>query len=507
MQAKADVIALDLSRLLDGSAPANAIAYSAPLAASASRNNVALAKIQSVEWGTLDAVTKKFIACTSCIPEAVKVTTHDTQDHLFQTGQGSATRSAVAASNAIAGFSIGSFAAAINPLNPNDASGGLLNALLGDALNTSVLGYSGLADANVTYLQIANELALGTPSELFTGNVSAYDAVRAQAEVLRRGSGNAAQVAVLDQILAVPNSPLRDVSVAQVANVQAGGETAALASTVNVLDFVTTGAFIANGTSGLSIPSTLLGIPGLSGNIGLNLIQSPQTAFGPLGTKASTSQADLTATFPIDTGSACDSTSNLVTLLTNLLGSVGNLLNILLTGVNCGTLLNPRKIVDLTVNATLGVHLAKATGTIDRIACTSSNEQLGVAVQSGLVSTSLSLNVVARVGTTSLPAFGVALNTTGSGAASRADFVLPPELFDVFKSTTPASGDLGLVPTQLDSQGLGALLTPLKNAVNPIATLLNDKLVLPLAKMLGVRVASADIAPRLVSCDAVKLVG
>jgi uncharacterized membrane protein len=505
MQAKADVIALDLSRLLDGSTPANAIAYSAPLAASASRNNVALAKIQSVQWGTLDKATGKFLACPNCVPEAVKVTTHDTQDNLFQTGEGSATRSAVAASRAIAGFSIGSFAAAVKPgSDPSGFGSGLLNALLGDALNTSVLGYSGLATANVTYLQIANELGLGTPNELFTGDVSAYDALDAQAEILRRGGNNAAQVAVMDAILAVPNSPLHDVSVGEVANVQAGGENAALASTVNVLDFLTTAAFIANGSSGLAIPSTLLGIPGLSGNIGLNLIQSPQTVYGPIGVQARTSQADLVVTIPVNSTTACGSTTALTSLLTSLLGSVGNLLNILLTAPLCNGL---NRLVNLTTTATFTIHLANATGTLDRVACTSSNEQMGVRVQSGLVSTTLALSIAARIGSTNLTPIGVTLGTTGNGATSRADFVLPPELFDVFKQTTPPSGNLGLIPLELDSKGLGLFLTPLHGVLDDIISRLDARLVQPLTKMLGIRVASADIAPRLVSCDAVQLVG
>lgn len=504
MQAKADVIALDLARLIDGSTTAGAINYSAALAASAARNNVPLAKVESVQWGTLDVATKKFIACASCIPQAVKVTTHDSVDRVFQAGDGEVTRSAVGASSAIAGFSIGSFAAAINPVNPNDATGGLLNALLGDALNTTVLGYSGLASANLTYLQIANELGLGTPSELFTGDVSAYDALRAQAEILRRDSPDAAQLAVLDSVLAVPNSPLRDVTVGEVANVQAGGENAALLSTVNVLDFVSASAFLANGTSGLSIPSALLGIPGLSTNLGLNLIQAPQTAFGPLGTQARTSQADLTAGIPIASTTACGSTTALITLLTSLLGTVGNLLNLLLGAPLCGGL---NRLVNLDVTASLGIHLANATGTIDRIACTATNEQLGIGVQSGLVSATLTLSITARIGSTNLTPIGVLLGTTGSGASSRADFVLPPELFDRFKQTTPPSGNLGIVPTQLDTAGLGLFLAPLHAVIDPVVASLDTKLVQPLTKMLGVRVASADVAPRLVSCDTVKLVG
>ena len=503
MQAKADVIALDLARLIDGSTIASAINYSAPLAASAARNGITTAKVQSVQFGSLDQTTKKFIACTSCIPSAVKVVTHDSVDFLFQRGSSSVTRSAVGIQQALAGFSIGSFAAAINPLNPNDATGGLLNALLGDALNTTVLGYSGLATANLTYLQIANELGLGTPNALFDGSVSAFEALEAQADILRRDNANAAKVAILDQVLAVPNSPLHNVSVGQIAHVEAGGENAALGSSVNVLDFLTTGAFIANGTSALAIPATSLGIPGVSGNLSINLIQSPQTAFGPLGTQAQTSQADITLQVPIASTTACGSTTAVLNLLTSLLGTVGGLLNLLL-GASCGLL---QSAVGLNVNASFGIHLAKATGTIDRITCGASQKQLGIGVQSGLVSTSLGLSITPRVGSTNLPPFGVNLNTTGTGASSRADFVLPPELFDQYKSTTPSSGGLGLVPTQLDTQGLGLFLAPLHGVIDSVVTQLNNNLVLPLSKLLGVRVASADVAPRAVSCSAVKLAG
>ena len=504
MQAKADVIALDLARIIDGT-PANLINYSSALAASASRNDVPVAKITAVQWGTLDAATKKFVACTICVPSAVKVTTHDTISYFFQRGTGSVTRSAVGSRSAIAGFAIGSFAAAINPLAPNDATGSLLNNLLGNSLGAGVLGYSGLASSNLTYLGIANELGFGTPSELFTSNTSAYDALHAQAEILRRNSGNAAQVAVLDSVLAVSNSPLKNVTVGQIANVQAGGENAALGSNVNVLDFLSTGAFIANG-SGLSIPATLIGIPGLSGNMSVNLVQGPQTAFGGLGAWAETSQADITLSIPIASTTACGSANALTTLLTGLLGTIGGLLNILLNAGVCPTNIL-QKVANLTATATFGIHLAKARGTIDNIACGTSNKQLGVGVNSGLVSTDLDVIVTTKVGTTTLPTFGVGLHTTGNGSPSRADFTLPPEVFGTFKSTTPASGSLGLVPAQLDTQGLGLFLASLHGVIDTVSASLNTNLIQPLAKLLGVRVASADVAPLLVNCTAVKLTG
>ena len=41
---------------------------------------------------SLDAATAKFIACTSCIPTAVKVSTHDTISYFFQRGNGDVNR-------------------------------------------------------------------------------------------------------------------------------------------------------------------------------------------------------------------------------------------------------------------------------------------------------------------------------------------------------------------------------------------------------------------------------
>ena len=214
MQAKADVIALDLARLIDGAPPANSrLAYSAPLAGLRQPQQRRAGQDHSRRSGARSTRSPRSSSparAASPTPSRSPPTT--TQTTSSSTAPGSATRSAVAASNAIAGFTIGSFAAAINPLNPNDASGGLLNALLGDALNTSVLGYSGLATANLDLPGDRHELGLRHPQRARSRATSApTTSCRAQAEILRRRSGNAAQVAVARQHRsAVPNSPLRE---------------------------------------------------------------------------------------------------------------------------------------------------------------------------------------------------------------------------------------------------------------------------------------------------------
>ena len=218
----------------------------------------------------------------------MKVTTHDTIRTTSSSRAG--LRHALRGRRprrASRGFSIGSFAAAINPLNPNDATGGLLNALLGDALNTGVLGYSGLATANLTYLRHRQRARARHAQRAVHRRTSAPTTpCDAQAEILRRNSANAAQLAVLDPSLAVPNSPLTNVRSARSPTCRPAARTppSARRSTSSTSSRAARSSPTAPRAS--RIPATLLGIPGLTGNIGLNLIQSPQTAFGPLGTWA-----------------------------------------------------------------------------------------------------------------------------------------------------------------------------------------------------------------------------
>lgn len=502
MQAKADVIALDLARLINGSTASN-ISYSAPLAASAARNNLPLSKVKSVQFGTLDAATKKFVACgvpATCVPTSVRVTTTEAIGYFFQRGTGSTTRSAVGTQDTIAGIAVGSFAAGVN-----SGSSPLLNTLIGNALHLGVLGYSGLANSSLTYLGLASQLGLGTPSDLFNTNVTAFQALQAAAQILAQNSANAAQVAVLNQVLAVPNSPLKNVTVGQIVHVEAGGENAALGSTFNVLDLLAGGAFLANGSSALTLPSTLLNVPGLTSNVSLTLVQSPQQDFGHLSKpiRASTSQANLTVGFTLGTGSVCASTTDLVNLLTSLLGTVVNLLTTLLTAPVCNLL---NRNLGLTVDGTVTVALAKATGTVTSIGC-AAPQTMNVSVQSGLVHTDLALSVKLRAGVTNITPIGVGLHTTGTAPTGSVGFTIPPDQFGKFKPSNPGSGTLGLDSNQLSTQGLGLLLQPVLNLVAPVTTALNNNLIVPLSNLLGLRIAGADVAPLQIDCTGVQLTG
>ena len=507
MQAKADVIALDLARLIDGSTYQN-IDYAAPLAASAQRNNVPVAKITSVTWGTLNATTHAFEACATanCVPSAVKVRAEDSISYFFQRGMGDVSRSAVAAQDSVAAASIGSFAAAVDLTKSGIAQAPVLNALIGDALNLGLLGYSGLANWNLSFAQIASSAGLGTPTELFSGDVSAFEALTAAAAVMQQQNPNAAELAVLNQVLAVPNSPLHDVSVADIANVQAGSEDAALASTVNLFDFLTAAAFIANGSSALTLPTTTLGA-GLFTSTA-HVTQGPQFWSGGVGAQSPlTSQVGLDGELLVSTGTICESTTNLLAALP----LVGNLLSLLTGAGGCG-FLNLNKIITVEVRAVVSANLAAAKGTFTNIACPAAGKQLDVAVRSDLVSdTSVALHVLLKAGTNTIADIPLNAATNGGQANGSVPFTVPPDVFGVYKASNPSSGSLGLDNLSLTAGGLGPLEGPVEALVNPVITTaldaINLTLIEPLSEALGVRVASADVAAHNILCNSVKLTG
>lgn len=501
MQARADIIALDMVRLADGRTESQILGdmgYPTYLSGSAARNEVETSKL-TVAYGTVNTQGTFVETLASGVPNAVKVTAAEATDYFFAPGSGGATRSAIAMTRASAGFSIGSFAASVS-----SGSGPLLNSLIGNALNLGVLSYSGLATANLSYLGIATQLGLATPSELFTTDVSAFESLAAAAQILQQDSANAAQVAVLNQVLAVPNSPLHDVNMADLVTVQAGGEEAALASTANVFDILTAAAFLSDGSSGISIPATALSLPGTNVTGALNIVQAPQTVFGSVGDWAETAQAGLTAGFRVDTGTLCSSTTDLLNLLLSL---VPNLLSLLTGGPTCG-LLGLNKLVHVELDTTVVLSLAKARGTIARIACTSADE-LDIDVRSDLVSANVNVSARVMLGTTQLASLPLSLAAGGGAANGDADFVLPPDQYNVFRGSVPNSGSLGIEDAQI--QGLGALGTLLTPLVNPVLTTaldtLNETVIVPLSDALGLRVAGADVAPRAVTCGNVALVG
>ena len=164
--------------------------------------------------------------------------------------------------------------------------------------------------------------------------------------------------------------------------------------------------------------------------------------------------------------------------------------------------------ITVTVQASVNISLASALGTITNIGC-GSPQQLGVSVNSGLVSAAITFTAVVKSGNLVLANVPLSVTNSGGPANGAANFTLPPDQVDVFKPSTPGSGSLGLNSTNITGLGgLGTLLTPAVNTVlGNATTAVNNNLLLPITTALGVRVAGADVAPKQPNCNAVTLAG
>lgn len=316
MQAIADVVALDMVRLLNGGT-ANSYGCATGTCALEAAKNKSLGRNDKALGGKLadgdltwdfvkwvdDEWTRIAKNSTSEVPTAVKV--YATSDTPFAfagiagIARGGSTRTAVAQSDESACFKVGSFVASLDSsqsalLNP------LLNGLLGSSLNLNAVAYQGLATSNISLLDLVRVggLGVGTVDELLSlDNVSVGSLFVAAAKVLD-DQGKLAQANILRSIAVAPVTP--HIAIGDLISA-APGSSAALNAALNVLDLITASAMVANDDHLVEIPGLAAGVPGLVNvSTKLHIIESPRQKCGGVGTENSTSQVrlELTATVP-----------------------------------------------------------------------------------------------------------------------------------------------------------------------------------------------------------------
>lgn len=530
MQARADIIALDLVRLADGRTLTDVLAGDAThdseavaLADSANRNGIPLAQIGPIEWGTWSQASG-FVATgvLTAIPNAVRVTTNETTDYFFQPGSGDVTRRAIATTgeDAKAGFSLGSFGASISA-----TQAGLINSIvtpiLGSPAGVNVLSYQGLATATVGIGDLATELGLLTPDEVFTTAVGADELMLATAAVLRRSSDPdaLATASVLEGMAATPETgALPPITLGQIVSVQQGSETAALAGSVDALSIVQASALLSQCTdptnlatcSGLALPTITTTLPLLSTTGDLKIVQSPVYVYGPVNppTTARNSQVESTIGALIGAqavGTCVPSLANLFCVLNGLL--VG--------------------AVDATVTIDSTLRLADGQGTISDIDC---GDPLGLDILTTTGLYDVDIDVVVDFGRRGV--LGGALgpligslhlqgSTSQANTAQTITFDLPPDVFNVTTKQAGA-GSVGLSTIGLTTVGGTGVLSTLgtlginqtvgqvvNNLVNPLLVQLDAQILGPVTDMLGANVVGSDLTPQRIDCDdtTVKLVG
>lgn len=476
VQAVADVVALDLARQIDGRTYSQLHGTLQNLAdKSAARNldGVGRGLVVVPELGTVDqnnydpddpqAYFTPIASDSQGIPNAVRVTASSEVDFALDGGTGGVARTAIATTKASACFDVGSFA-----LNLSSANSPLLNSLVGDALNLSALGYSGLANANVTLLGLATELGVGSVNGLLAlDNLSLNDLYLASARVLQKAGGETADVTLLNSLATANLSLLPHIKLADVLDLQAGSD-AALSSSVNLLDLVSTSAFVANGTNALAIPNLTAGITGITGvSASLKVIEGPQRGCG-IGNKVKTSQVSLT-------------------------------LHVDIVNMNI-QLLAAQTTLDISV------ELASSEATMTSIKC-GNPAGVDVAVTTGLAATAVGLNVNLKLLGLTIARVWTAAGTGAPVAGPTIQFRNPPDAYGVPKRVgndvivpSLGLGDLhidllGTLPLGVTSSGLvngvlGSIVTPI---VNPLIANLNNLVLKDLTDFLGLELGGADL--------------
>lgn len=510
MQAVADVVALDLARQLDGRTYSVLSPLMPDLAEKSAERNSGGAAVPAikVELGTVNAAAWSatnpdayFTPITSDaggIPGAVRVTASGTVDFAIHGGSGGVVRTAIATAHDEACFKLGSYAAKLS-----SSTSTLLNPLLNDALNLSVVSYSGLATSSIKLGDLAAELGAGTPDELMAlDNLSLNQLFTAAAHVLTKDGGNAANITLLNSLAAANFGSVTHSTVAFADIISlASGTSSAFETRVNLLDLVTTTAFVANGTNFLAIPDITAGIPGLAPSAvsaSLKVIEKPMMTCGPVGTTSQdTSQVSLHLTVDLPE-------KNVSTVSIPLLG---------LTVYKAKT--------KLSVN----VDLANGRGELTAVRCSPGNpDGIDVRVTSsvGTVSSTLDGSVYALLGlplaTISAGAGGAVLGSTGTVSID-----VPPKAYDTpyttasqpqltqISSLTASNLTLLGLDAGLVSGVLSGLNTNVVNAfVTPLINNVNNQVVKPLTDALGLKLGGADVimpGEHPPVCGAVSLAG
>lgn len=522
MQAAADVIALDMARMVGDDTmrelEAREAEIQAALTASAERNRLKNAtvtamsgpRVSLLEWGTLNASNRQFQALTpvgdsdpqwDIVPEVVRVTTTDTTDYFFQPGSGKVVRSAVARTGAaagdpppgdppdeggaaVAGFTVGSRLASVN-----SQQSVLLNAVLtdvfgsGSGLSLTAVDYNALAGAEVTLSEIAAELGAGSPEDLLGATVKVRDFYLAIADALRLG-GDTVAATVVESIAVVVDANV-EVAISSLLQVAAGAEEAAVAAGLDVFSLITGTGFVINGTNLISVPNLSVTVPGLLDlDLTLKVIERPRWAFGQEGTTVTTSQVELTLTPTIR------------------------------TGISAG-------LVDARVDASLPLTLTVASAgvTLSDIEC-ADNPGINLAVDSQAVATQLGIDVNTYgrllLGLVVVPLVNVdgTLNVptaTGPGSVwfdHAAEFLPPEGTGTMVAMPAPGLGLGGILSgSNLQTGGsmtvqvvnldigwvAGDILAPVAAAVNPILGQLEQLVVTPLTEALGIEIGGGDV--------------
>jgi len=455
----------------------------------------------------------------SSVPAAVRVTVGDYTKYAFGPligMEGKYTeRSAVAGRNkatvdvanptltrATGAFMIGSSVATLDSTNSailtSVLNGMVCRGVGGCSFSTNLVGYQGLASANVTLGQLAQTRSgLVSVRELLDTDLTIGELYVASATALgctsTVGCSNTAAVTLLGLAASVTSTATFRLS--SLITVATGSEGAAAASSFNVFGLVQGSAQAINGTNAVTIPATSFSLPAGLGTttVSIKVIEGPKAYIGPAGVPCTVVPPATGSTAPPTVSGSCALTSQVEVAVNQDL----NLLGIPILGTVGATA--------ITGTLPITTSAGKATGRLTKVNCAPKGEAVSVDTTGAQV-------VIGKAdGTKFLDVWAAGirvagLNVNGTSSASGVngsplDFKFPRDYLPTRSAPKTVNGtSLNVQGTTINSStdtvGItvdAAALTTALTGPDGVVTLLDSAVATPIFKALGVSVANADV--------------
>lgn len=476
-QKVADLAALDAVRNLD--------AYQARATASATRNGFAISPPKSNVVARRGILSTGGVFTVSATGPSIEVTVTSPRKAMFPfvgNKERTVTAVAVATAEANAGFSIGSKLASLSTTNDRTLINRVFSGLLGvtPALNGDLLSYKGLAATSLSLRDlVAADATLGSPEQLLNSNVTVRQLVNASAAALG-AKGDAASLAARTFLLTFANSINSSLAFdfGKLLAISQPADPAAATARFNVYDLITGAAMVANKSNTISIPNIAvglnLGVTVLQSDLRLHVIEGPKFAYGPARAVAANTPPWATVARTAQVGFDFD-----------LRVSAG------VCPLLCATLTLPMRVA-----------AAKAVGALTQIDCASPPPPAGTDITKILTTTdAVSATAASTVTATvvlplTLPLMGASTSVIGS--SNTLTFSTPP--VPTATQTTAANG-LGLATLLTTNLGLLGLPLNVLGILTPVTQVVDDLVLAPVFRSLGLSFAGADVQVVKVDCQ------
>jgi uncharacterized membrane protein len=414
---------------------------------------------------------------------------------------GGTARSAIATTTATTCFKLGSYAAAVK----SDGASVLapLNDIFG--LNLQVVGYQGLADAQLTLADLAANPRIGGVDALLSGGVSMSNLVQAMVDVLnKQNPKNTVAITALGSVLAVAGT-MPNVKLADVIKV-AADDNAALNTQFSVLDLLAGAVLVADGEHAVAIPNLWANVAG-TGNTkisDLSIIQKASMACGaPNSADAQANQAQLKGTVTFDQMNSPSINLGFANLKT---GIATGILDVKLASAHGALVSPPNPQCKSGTLADPDTFTVNVSSTLASLTLTSQLPVTGSVKIPLLGLTAVDLNLIVDI----------TVSNVQQPGTTPANLRVPPNDTTPISTGSPTRLNMAQVSVTIDPAstakllGLDVIGNPLlaptlngvlaavsdvfvSKTISPLVANINSLLTGPLAELLGLDVGGADV--------------